>query len=186
MTFSTTDTGLSCVVTKSNGVVTFGNDGVSVVTKPTAGVSFDNYAMFIRVRRRKLKGGSPQVRRNPQYYGPRPTESASFDVVRAVRVDGKPRQKFLCGLGSIKQGLNDHDALRFWVSALCRMTRADFDAQCRRKIVLLAHAKGAPLPPLANCLAELAYRETRPTTFQMSVRVLREFVELLKERGGVP
>jgi hypothetical protein len=73
------------VDTKSRASATFGND-LGVDTKSTVSGTFGNYSIgFIRVHRRKLAG------RN---YG-RHTSSASYDLVRAVRVDGKPRHKFV-------------------------------------------------------------------------------------------
>jgi hypothetical protein len=47
---------------------------------------------FIRVRRRSLT----------PYWEHSATASASYDIVRAVRIDGKPRHVFVLGLGSLK------------------------------------------------------------------------------------
>ena len=41
----------------------------------------------------------------------------SFDLVPAVRVNGKPRQKFVLELGSLKDERERH-LMRFWVNAL--------------------------------------------------------------------
>ena len=70
---------------------------------------------FIRVRKRKL---SP-----PRTYWERPTASASYDIVRAVRVNGQPTHKFVLGLGS--QPDNERANVWFWTDAIRRMTDVD-------------------------------------------------------------
>src|SRR5262245_33360533 len=81
---------MQAVVTKSPAVGTIGND-TAVVTKSLSGSIIGNdTAMFVRVRKRQLlKFGA----------------SASYEIVRGVRVNGKPTQKFLLGLGSLKTPL---------------------------------------------------------------------------------
>jgi len=87
--------------------------------------------MFIRLRhRRNLKGVA--------------TASASYDVVETVRVDGKPRHRFLLGLGSLKQPHDEHDLMRFWLHAIARMNRSNLDnKQCRNLMHGLVR-KGVP------------------------------------------
>src|SRR5689334_23274998 len=85
------DANLGDVDTKPVVNETFGNDGgesTSVDTKPCAGATFGNDG-FIRVRRRKIKGGHPDMRAYRLRRGLAATTSASFDLVRAVRVNGK-------------------------------------------------------------------------------------------------
>jgi|SRR6516162_2090521 len=94
--------------------------------------------MFIRLRhRRNLKGVA--------------TASASYDVVETVRVDGKPRHRFLLGLGSLKQPHDEHDLMRFWLHAIARMNRSNLDnKQCRNLMHGLVR-KGVPTPTAKQC-----------------------------------
>jgi hypothetical protein len=49
-------------------------------------------------------------------------------VVRAVRVNGKPRHKFVVGLGSLKEGDNQRRAdCFFWIAAFMRLRRHGLD-----------------------------------------------------------
>src|SRR5262245_29783500 len=106
---------VSSVDTKSDPWVRFGND--SVDTKPTDSGIFGNDAVdtkgraiatfgndatigFIRTRKRKIKGGHPDWREYRALNGKLATTSISFDLVRAVRVNGKPRHEFVLGFGS--------------------------------------------------------------------------------------
>lgn len=87
-------------VTPRDGM-TMNDDASDVVTKHRDGGTFGNYRLgFIRLRKRSLKGYDPSWREYRP--GVRATASTSFDLVRAVRVDGKPRHDFVLGLGSIK------------------------------------------------------------------------------------
>src|SRR6266508_2633597 len=83
------------VVTKSGARATFGNDGVG----------------FIRVRRRTLT----------PYWEHSATASASYDIVRAVRIDGKPRHVFVLGLGSLRDVETSGRRAYFWQHAVERM-----------------------------------------------------------------
>jgi hypothetical protein len=57
----------------------------------------------------------------------------SFDLVRAVRVDGKSRHKFVLGLGSLKNNHARKGApVWFWANAASRMMKHGLDAQRRR------------------------------------------------------
>jgi hypothetical protein len=151
------------VVTKRRDVATFGNDGENVDTKVTAGGRFGNYSLgFIRIRKRKLKGGR---------HGWRAKASSSFDLVRAVRVDDKPRHRFVLGLGSQKEYehyYSDHyysDALlRFWAFAISGMKRHGLTDAQRHHVLAEMVRKGARLPTLAECHRGLYNVTWTPTT----------------------
>jgi hypothetical protein len=120
---------MSGVVTKCNAGGTFGND--------TAG--------FIRVRKRELKGGHPLWRT-------RATASRSFDLVRAVRVNGKPRHLFVLGLGSQKSAARgDLEIARFWGRAVARMTAHGLEEHQRRRLIDEMIRKGALAPRPEHC-----------------------------------
>jgi hypothetical protein len=110
----------SSVVTKSRARATFGNDNVG----------------FIRVRRRTLT----------PYWEDGATVSASYDLVRAVRVDGKPRHKFVLGLGSQKDVERSGHVGHFWDRAVGRMIRHGLTEARRRYFLTEMVRKGATLP----------------------------------------
>jgi hypothetical protein len=94
------------------------------------------------VRRRALKGGPPGGY----------TAARSFDLVQAVRINGRPRQKFLLGLGSQKDVERyEGDVVHFWLLALFRLKERGFKPKRRRQIVAQMIKKGARLPSLADC-----------------------------------
>jgi hypothetical protein len=136
------------VVSKCPDVGTFGNDTV-VVSKSGACAAFSNYtAMFIRVRRRVLGG--------QRHHGYVVKASASYDVVRAVRINGKPRQKFLLGLGSIKELATPskqtaHDLMWFWVHAVLRMRRHGLSDEQQRRLIEALARKGVRKPSIDEC-----------------------------------
>ena len=102
---------------------------------------------YVRIRKRTLKGGTPE-RPSRRFGGAR--SSVSFDIVRAVRVNGKSRQRFVLGLGPLTDERERHQ-MRFWVNALGSMRRYGLDAQQRRKFAFEMVRKGAPLPTAAEC-----------------------------------
>jgi hypothetical protein len=116
-----------------------------VDTKRRTRVEFGNDAVgFIRVRKRKLKGGST--------YSRQALASASYDLVRAVRVNGKPRHQFVLGLGSQKEETDRRArAPWFWFDALDRMTRHGLTAPQRQRLVAEMVRKGARLPTIEQC-----------------------------------
>jgi hypothetical protein len=152
----------------------------TVMSKRSVDDTFGNDACFIRVRHRKLKGGGgdPGWREYMIEQGERALVSASYDVVRAVRIDGKPRQKFLCGLGSIKQDKR-HNALSWWRGAICRMMRAGFNPEQRRRIIIQAAAKGVPLPSRDDCLKYAEQAASLP--YQMPVEAARELANVVSK-----
>jgi hypothetical protein len=133
---------------------------MSVVTNPVSRETFDNYALspekavvtksdtcaqigndgtlgFIRVRKRRLKDGA---------------SSASYDLVRAERVGGKPQHKFVLGLGSLKDyDRCDYGVMWFWVKAVHRMKRHELDQNQRDHVAADMVRKGACLPTAKQC-----------------------------------
>jgi hypothetical protein len=99
---------------------------------------------FIRVRKRKLKGAQ-----RARYGGPI-TSSASFDIVRAVRVDGRPTHQFVLGLGSQKS-IDPHGPCRFWIRAIHQMIRHGLTESQRYRLMAEMVRKGARLPGFADC-----------------------------------
>ena len=99
---------------------------------------------FIRVRKRKLKGA------HRARYGRPITSSASFDIVRAVRVDGRPTHLFVLGLGSQKS-IDPHGPCRFWIWAIHRMIRHGLTESQRYRLMAEMVRKGARLPGFADC-----------------------------------
>jgi hypothetical protein len=144
---------MEAVVTKRDTRAPFGNDTAAVVTKTHDVVTFGNdTAMFVRVRRRKLnKGADPN--RFKYYRRDYLTDSASYDVVRAVRINGKPRHKFIVGLGSLKRPIerSGWELLWFWDKALGRMRRRGLSEQQRRQIIAALIRKGVPKVTKAQC-----------------------------------
>jgi hypothetical protein len=95
---------------------------------------------FIRVRKRKLSRG---------WYGG--TASASYDIVRAVRVNGEPRHKFVLGLGTQENSNGDWNMVGFWVQAIQRMKKHGIRKASREQFILACVRKGARLPTKAQC-----------------------------------
>ena len=141
------------VDTKSPPAQRFGNDEASTVGDTTAVVDTkdqctstfgnDNTLGFIRVRKRKLKGGHASVRSLPVFYGARATASESYDLVRAVRVDGKPRHVFVLGLGSLKTPERDerNEIGQFWLLAIGRMVRHGLTDDQRQRLFPRWHVR---------------------------------------------
>ena len=103
----------TCVDTKSDPWVAFGNDDVDTKC-PDSGTIGNDTIGFIRVRKRKIKGGHAEWRDYHAANGTLAETSASFDLVRAVRVNGKPRHEFVLGLGSQKNVLWASKLAWFW------------------------------------------------------------------------
>jgi hypothetical protein len=122
----------------------------NVGTKSPAGGKLGNDASrvgFIRVRRRKLKGGHPMW----QGHHTSARASASFDLVRAMRVGGKPRHQFVLGLGSLKDNHREGVLALFWAHAIRRMARHGLTLAQRRCLIDELVRKGAPLPTVEQC-----------------------------------
>lgn len=106
---------------------------------------------FIRVRKRKLKGGHRDRRNYLAQAGELATSSRSFDLVRAVRVDGKPRHEFVLGLGSQKDWERAGRVVAFWTCALHRMARRGLTRAQRRRLAAEMVRKSARLPTIEQC-----------------------------------
>lgn len=122
----------------------FGNDS-GVDTKCIGAEKIGNSG-FVRVRRRKLKGGHPDMRAYRASRGTVATASVSFDLVRAVRVNGKPRHKFIFGLGSQKDHEHSGALFWFWLRAIRKMKGHEVDLDQRRRLAAEMVRKGARLP----------------------------------------
>jgi hypothetical protein len=95
---------------------------------------------FIRVRRRNFY---------PSRFG-----AAGYDVVHAVRINGKPRHTFVLGLGSLRDKRPErgkYSLTDFWVGAIERMKRHGLDEQERRQLADAVTRKGVPLPSVEQC-----------------------------------
>jgi hypothetical protein len=139
----------SCVDTKPDTRVAFGNDGNSgsanVDTKSSCVSRFGNDGVgFIRVRKRKLNGGHP-------LWAYRARASKSFDLVKAVRIDGKPRHKFVLGLGSQKDTATGRDAAYLLLVAIGRMKSHGLNEPQRRALLTELIRKGVRRPTITEC-----------------------------------
>jgi hypothetical protein len=130
------------VVTKLLAGAIFGNDATDVVTNVSGAERIGNDESnaapgFIRIRKRAL---------HPKWRG-QATASMSFDLVRAERVNGKPRHKFVLGLGS-QQSKPRYwsDNVNFWTKAILRMTRHGIPPAQRSRLIAEMVRKGARLP----------------------------------------
>jgi hypothetical protein len=107
---------------------------------------------FIRVRRRRLADHGRLHDCHEKHGQVPPTHSASFDLVRAVRIDGKPRHEFVLGLGSQKNvDYYNNGTMSFWMDALGKMQRHGLDVDERRRLANELSRKGARLPTMAHC-----------------------------------
>lgn len=133
------------VDTKIRPRAQYGNDSASVDTKNEPRVVFDNDSSvgFVRVRRRKLKGGNGSWSRVRA-----PKASASYDIVKAERVNGKPRHRFVLGLGSLKDKPHNNDLEWFWIWAFQKMSRYGLTKEQSHRIAIKIANKGASLPRL--------------------------------------
>src|SRR6516225_7304199 len=102
---------------------------------------------FIRVRNRKLSPRSPE-----KVWGTvRPTAAASYDIVRAVRVNGKPRHEFVLGLGTRGNNDTSRDNVWFWMGALERMIEHGLTKAQRDHFVSALVRKGVAIPSSKEC-----------------------------------
>jgi hypothetical protein len=74
----------------------------------------------------------------------------SFDLVKAVRVDGKPRNKFVLGLGSQKDGVTGRIAAHLLLIAISRMKRHGLNETQRRLLLSEMIRKGARRPTITE------------------------------------
>lgn len=119
--------------------------GPSVVTKHLVNETFGNYGLqFVRVRKRALKGGHSESRWWRARDGILASSATSFDVVRAVRVNGKPRHQFVFGLGSLKDKRRSYELPWFWYKAFRNMRWVGLNVEQRRALANELMRKGAP------------------------------------------
>jgi hypothetical protein len=69
--------------------------------------------------------------------------------VKAVRVDGKPRHKFVLSFGSQKDTDRDIHLCWFWAHATHRMIRHGLTRAQRQRLIAELIRKGARVPPVA-------------------------------------
>lgn len=180
------------VVSKSAGACAFGNDELEtvkskaaafdVVSKGAARRPFGNdVAVFVRVRKRKLKMKWVHGRRRNICYRCKrfdnlPTVSASYDVVRAVRINGKPRQKFIAGLGSLQTPISTWGLLWFWRDALAKIQI--FSERQRSSIFAGLIRKGVGTVTKADCQEFVEHYK--------NWMKLEDFADLLRTNGVDP
>jgi hypothetical protein len=146
-------------VTKSGAAAAFGNDTPPVDTNPAVdntigndkvdtkhpavgGFDNDGTIGFVRVRKRKLKGGHPDWRRYRAARSVLTLSSASYDLVKAERVNGMPRHKFILGLGSLKERPRENDVIWFWARAFQSMRRHGLTKQQGHHVASALARKG--------------------------------------------
>jgi hypothetical protein len=142
------------VDTKCRVVTTFGNDGsgTDVDTKFPSCERFGNDSPgFIRVRKRRLKGGHQDWRAYRARTGTLVTASISFDLVKAVRFNSKPRHKFVLGLGSQKDRATGRDAAHMLLLAIGKMKRHGLDERQRCALLAELIRKGVRRPTITEC-----------------------------------
>jgi hypothetical protein len=83
------------------------------------------------------------------------TSATSFDLVRAVRVNGKPRHEFLLGLGSQKDYEDDAKVVPFWATAISQMAWHKIADHQRSRLIADMVRKGARLPTPEQCTRHL-------------------------------
>jgi hypothetical protein len=166
------------VVTKNRGARVIGNYADDVVTKKRVDPLIGNYGGFIRARRRQLH---KYLRYKTRYQKHYPKISTSFDIVRAVRINGEPRHVFVLGLGS------QHDlefyqgaVLRFWLCAISSMKRHGLSDSQRSRVASDMVRKGARLPTVEDCDREADYCREHPSYW--GCEHLDEIVRLVAAR----
>jgi len=119
---------------------------------------------FIRVRRRKLKpkyewytpsrgmyAGISRKREIPNSA----VEVLNYDLVRAVRINGQPRHKFVLGFGSPVSKWSD-STVGFWMRVLEGTASHGFTKDQQFQVADQLRRKGIPLPTLKECKAAKA------------------------------
>jgi hypothetical protein len=119
---------------------------------------------FIRVRKRKLK---PKYRWSKskdkwgchyKIWDKSALVSLSYDLVRAVRINGQPRHKFVLGFGSpASRYMSERRGITFfWMHSFDRMEEHGFPREQRFHIAEMLACKGIPLPTVKECRVERA------------------------------
>jgi hypothetical protein len=116
---------------------------------------------FIRVRKRKLKPkyrwskGKDKWGCHYKIWDKRVPESVSYDLVRAVRINGQPRHKFVLSFGSPVSRW-DNSTIGFWVRAFAGMARHGFTQDQQFQITEKLKRKGISLPTVKDSKAAKA------------------------------
>jgi hypothetical protein len=84
-----------------------------------------------------------------------PTQSFSYDLVRAVRINGKPCHKFVLGFGSPVSRWSK-STIGFWTRVLARTEKHGFTKDQQFQIADQLRRKGIPLPSVKECKAAKA------------------------------
>jgi hypothetical protein len=98
---------------------------------------------FIRVRRHLWAS------RWPDKIG-----SRGYDLVRSVRINGKPTHKFVLSLGSLKDERPErgkYSLTEFWITAIKRMQYHGLDKAQRYHLAQAVMRKGVSLPSPEQC-----------------------------------
>ena len=141
----------SDVDTKTEANVVFGNDRSGVdIKSPVDGTVGNDTIGFIRTRQRKIKGGPRHLLKYRARNGILATKSTSFDLVRAVRVNGKLRHQFVLGLGSQKD-FERFCTESFWRKAIYRLNKHGLNKDQRKRLLIQMVRKGAKLPTIEEC-----------------------------------
>jgi hypothetical protein len=128
-----------------------------VVTIKSAHARFMVTTGFIRVRRRKLKPkyrwskGKDKWGCHYKIWDKTAPTSLSYDLVRAVRINGQPRHKFVLGFGSPVGSRWGQSPIEFWMRVLRRTKGHGFTKAQQSQIIEQLKRKGIPLPTLAEC-----------------------------------
>jgi hypothetical protein len=121
---------------------------------------------FIRVRKRKLKPkfrwskGTDKGGCRYKIWDKTAPTSLSYDLVRAVRINGQPRHKFVLGFGSpasASKGMGERRGITFfWMHSFDRMEEQGFPREQRFHIAEMLACKGIALPAVKECRVEKA------------------------------
>ena len=100
-------------------------------------------------------------------YIPSSTESGSYDLVRAVRINGQPRHKFVLGFGSPVGSRLGQSPIEFWMRVLRSTKGHGFTKAQQSQIIEQLKRKGIPLPTLEECKK----RKAKSLEFKRRIRV---------------
>jgi hypothetical protein len=111
---------------------------------------------FIRVRKRKLKPkyrwskGKDKWGCHYKIWDKSAQTAVSYDLVRAVRISGQPRHKFVLGFGSpVSRWYNSVEP--FWARAFASMARHGLSKAQQFEIAEKLRRKRIPLPSVNEC-----------------------------------
>ncbi len=95
--------------------------------------------MFVRWKRRESTYARERSRTRADERG----ATLYAVLVESVRVDGKPRQKFICQLAKVREKKLDYESMpfQFWKEAIEKLNTLALDESERKKIELQLAAK---------------------------------------------